>query len=243
MFCAKVAPRGIDVPAADVPGTSLPVDDRDDAAVGQDGDHELGEAGVRGGAGALVDVDGGAGEGLDEGVEATLEGFVRDFAGAGSFTLNGVAVDASGDVRFRGGDRSQLVEGARIHVDGEITSKTALDTWSRIAGRDTYQHNLAAARNVPKPGQIRMLVLAPTRELASQIAASARAYGQFMKLSVGVVFGGVSNHKSVREVSRGVPDSGSPTAASRAPRPMRAIASPGRTSISPPSSTVSSLPS
>ncbi len=57
---------------------------------------------------------------LDEGVEATLEGFVRDFAGAGSFTLNGVAVDASGDVRFRGGDRSQLVEGARIHVDGEI---------------------------------------------------------------------------------------------------------------------------
>ena len=29
---------------------------------------------------------------LDEGVEATLEGFVRDFAGAGSFTLNGVAV-------------------------------------------------------------------------------------------------------------------------------------------------------
>ena len=32
---------------------------------------------------------------------------------------------------------------------------------------------LAAARQIPKPGQIRMLVLAPTRELASQIAASA----------------------------------------------------------------------
>ena len=32
---------------------------------------------------------------------------------------------------------------------------------------------LAADRNIPKPGQIRMLVLAPTRELASQIAASA----------------------------------------------------------------------
>ena len=30
---------------------------------------------------------------------------------------------------------------------------------------------LAANRNIPRPGQIRMLVLAPTRELASQIAA------------------------------------------------------------------------
>jgi ATP-dependent RNA helicase RhlE len=63
---------------------------------------------------------------------------------------------------------------------------------------------LAASRGYLKPGQVRMLVLAPTRELAAQIATSARAYGRFMKLSVGVVFGGVSNHKSVREVSRGV---------------------------------------
>ena len=55
-----------------------------------------------------------------------------------------------------------------------------------------------------KPGQIRMLVLAPTRELAAQIAASARAYGQFMGLTVGVIFGGVPNGKSIREVSRGL---------------------------------------
>ena len=63
---------------------------------------------------------------------------------------------------------------------------------------------LAADRPYLQPGQIRMLVLAPTRELASQIAASAKAYGRFMKLTVGVIFGGVSNHKSVREVSRGL---------------------------------------
>jgi ATP-dependent RNA helicase RhlE len=63
---------------------------------------------------------------------------------------------------------------------------------------------LAADRPYLHPGQIRMLVLAPTRELASQIAASAKGYGRFMKLSVGVIFGGVSNHKSVREVSRGL---------------------------------------
>src|SRR5688500_13354420 len=63
---------------------------------------------------------------------------------------------------------------------------------------------LAAERNIPKPGQIRMLVLAPTRELASQIAAMAETYGRFMRLSVGVIFGGVPNGKSVRTVARGL---------------------------------------
>lgn len=63
---------------------------------------------------------------------------------------------------------------------------------------------LAASRNIPKPGHARMLVLAPTRELAAQIAASAQAYGKFMNLSVGVIFGGVPNSKSVRTVSRGL---------------------------------------
>jgi len=63
---------------------------------------------------------------------------------------------------------------------------------------------LAAARKIPHPGQVRMLVLAPTRELAAQIAASAEAYGKFMRLSVGVIFGGVPNSKSVRTVARGL---------------------------------------
>jgi ATP-dependent RNA helicase RhlE len=63
---------------------------------------------------------------------------------------------------------------------------------------------LAAAKRIARPGQVRMLVLAPTRELASQIAASAGAYGKFMQLSVGVIFGGVPNHKSVRTVAPGL---------------------------------------
>lgn len=63
---------------------------------------------------------------------------------------------------------------------------------------------LAAAQRIPRPGQIRMLVLAPTRELAAQIGASAQTYGRFMRLSVGVIFGGVPNMKSVRTVQRGL---------------------------------------
>jgi ATP-dependent RNA helicase RhlE len=63
---------------------------------------------------------------------------------------------------------------------------------------------LAENRTYLKPGLVRLLVLAPTRELAAQIASSAKAYGRFINLSVGVIYGGVPNGKSVREVSRGV---------------------------------------
>ena len=54
------------------------------------------------------------------------------------------------------------------------------------------------------PTHCRMLVLAPTRELASQIADSARAYGQFSKMSVATVFGGTSINKNRADVARGV---------------------------------------
>ena len=61
-----------------------------------------------------------------------------------------------------------------------------------------------SSRGRPFPGRVRMLVLAPTRELAAQIADTARSYAANMRLSIGVIFGGVSNHKSVREVARGL---------------------------------------
>jgi ATP-dependent RNA helicase RhlE len=49
-----------------------------------------------------------------------------------------------------------------------------------------------------------MLVLAPTRELASQIAESARAYGQFSQMRVATVFGGTSIGKNRQDLARGV---------------------------------------
>ncbi|BCA59112.1 DEAD/DEAH box helicase [Sphingomonas sp. HMP6] len=54
------------------------------------------------------------------------------------------------------------------------------------------------------PTHCRMLVLAPTRELASQIAESARDYGKFSKMSVATVFGGTSINKNRQDMSRGV---------------------------------------
>ncbi|HEY1145695.1 MAG TPA: DEAD/DEAH box helicase, partial [Allosphingosinicella sp.] len=63
---------------------------------------------------------------------------------------------------------------------------------------------LAAADKRPQPRTCRMLVLAPTRELASQIAESARAYARFSHMSVATVFGGTSINKNRQDVSRGV---------------------------------------
>ena len=49
-----------------------------------------------------------------------------------------------------------------------------------------------------------MLVLAPTRELAAQIAASFTAYGRYLKLSVACVFGGVPIGRQERALFPGV---------------------------------------
>jgi len=63
---------------------------------------------------------------------------------------------------------------------------------------------LVAANLRPRPHTVRMLVLAPTRELASQIADSARTYGRYSRLSVGTVFGGTSIGKDRQTLSRGL---------------------------------------
>jgi ATP-dependent RNA helicase RhlE len=63
---------------------------------------------------------------------------------------------------------------------------------------------LTLADKRPQPRTCRMLVLAPTRELASQIAESARAYARFSHMSVATVFGGTSLHKNKQDLARGV---------------------------------------
>ena len=65
-------------------------------------------------------------------------------------------------------------------------------------------HRLAAnPKPAPRKG-CRVLVLSPTRELASQIAESFRAYGRHLGISVAVVFGGVGHRPQIQALSRGV---------------------------------------
>jgi ATP-dependent RNA helicase RhlE len=65
-------------------------------------------------------------------------------------------------------------------------------------------HRLSAAPKQLTRGHVRCLVLAPTRELASQIAESFTAYGKFMKLRVETVFGGVPINRQERAMQYGV---------------------------------------
>jgi ATP-dependent RNA helicase RhlE len=57
---------------------------------------------------------------------------------------------------------------------------------------------------VPIPGAPRVLVLAPTRELAAQIDQSFAIYGQFLRFRHTAIFGGVHQGPQVRMLSRGV---------------------------------------
>jgi ATP-dependent RNA helicase RhlE len=65
-------------------------------------------------------------------------------------------------------------------------------------------HRLAADKKTAPRRSCRALVLSPTRELASQIAASFRSYGKGLGLSVEVIFGGVSAGPQARALAAGI---------------------------------------
>ena len=62
---------------------------------------------------------------------------------------------------------------------------------------------MANPRPAPRRGA-RVLVLSPTRELASQIAESFKTYGRHTNTSVGVIYGGVNIRPQVKMLERGV---------------------------------------
>jgi ATP-dependent RNA helicase RhlE len=64
--------------------------------------------------------------------------------------------------------------------------------------------NLHRNQRNPVPRSTRTLVLAPTRELAAQIADSFSTFGRYLHLRQAVVYGGVSRQTQINELSRGV---------------------------------------
>ncbi len=65
-------------------------------------------------------------------------------------------------------------------------------------------HRLAADRRPAPKNGARLLVLAPTRELVSQIAAGFESFGRHLSLSVTTIFGGVSQFHQVKALEAGV---------------------------------------
>ncbi len=77
------------------------------------------------------------------------------------------------------------------------TGKTAAFTLPML-------QRLAAEKIQAAPKTARALILAPTRELAVQIADSIRAYGAHMNLRHTVILGGVGQNPQVKAMARGV---------------------------------------
>ncbi len=65
-------------------------------------------------------------------------------------------------------------------------------------------HRLAAEKGEPAPKTCRTLILAPTRELAAQIADSVRRYGKHLRLRTTLVIGGAKPGPQARALARGV---------------------------------------
>jgi len=65
-------------------------------------------------------------------------------------------------------------------------------------------HRLAEDRRAAPRRSARVLVLSPTRELATQIGESFKAYGRHLGISVAVVFGGVKYGGQMRALAGGV---------------------------------------
>ena len=77
------------------------------------------------------------------------------------------------------------------------TGKTAAFALPILNGLATKPYKLT-------PRQPRVLVLAPTRELASQIGESFKTYGRKLRLTVETIFGGVKDGPQKRRLAAGV---------------------------------------
>src|SRR5947199_2470321 len=65
-------------------------------------------------------------------------------------------------------------------------------------------HRLAADRKPAPRRGCRVLVLAPTRELATQIGESFKTYGRHLGFSTAVIFGGVKYGAQIKALAAGI---------------------------------------
>ena len=90
-----------------------------------------------------------------------------------------------------------------VEAEG-YTSPTPIQAQVIPAMLDGLLHRLADDHARPAPKTCGTLILAPTRELAAQIADSVRAYGKYGRQSVAVVVGGVKPGPQIKAMARGV---------------------------------------
>lgn len=84
------------------------------------------------------------------------------------------------------------------------TAAFALPTLHKLGGDNCGPSDSRNKRSMAGIRSIRTLILAPTRELAVQIATSFSRYGRFTELRTTVIYGGVSQNPQVRALKKGV---------------------------------------
>ncbi|WP_068459272.1 DEAD/DEAH box helicase [Hyphomicrobium sulfonivorans] len=111
------------------------------------------------------------------------------------------ALDAEGYVRPTP-IQSQAIPGVMAGRDLMGIAQTG--TGKTAAFALPILHRLLEQPRAPQRGGARALILSPTRELATQIADSFRAYGKHTGLTVTVMFGGMPIRPQVSAMSKGV---------------------------------------
>ena len=94
-----------------------------------------------------------------------------------------------------------ILEGKDIMGSAETgTGKTASFTLPMLHPLQSHANSSASPARHP----IRALILAPTRELATQIHDNVKNYGKYTQLRSTVIFGGTSIDPQIKELQAGV---------------------------------------
>lgn len=124
-----------------------------------------------------------------------------------TFTELGLAAPILSALAAKGYDTPTPIQIAAIpHVmaGSDLLGLAQTGTGKTAAFALPVLHRFLAKPRKPEPKTARALVLAPTRELAAQIAASFQNYSKGMRLRVAVVFGGVPINRQMRAMDGGV---------------------------------------
>lgn len=123
-----------------------------------------------------------------------------------SFTSLGLSAPILKAVAEQGYDAPSPIQAQAIPavLQGQDVMAAAQTGTGKTAGFTLPLLELLSKGQKAQAGQVRALVLTPTRELAAQVAESVETYGKYLPLRSAVVFGGVPINPQIAKLRHGV---------------------------------------
>ncbi|ESE39364.1 DEAD/DEAH box helicase [Shewanella decolorationis] len=123
-----------------------------------------------------------------------------------SFSSLGLSAPIQKAVTEQGYDTPSPIQAQAIPavLTGKDVMAAAQTGTGKTAGFTLPLLELLSKGHKAKAGQIRALVLTPTRELAAQVSESVETYGKYLPLRSAVVFGGVPINPQIQKLRHGV---------------------------------------